>query len=259
MSSITIAGLGIKPARHATVEVLECLRASDWVFHSVAAESTREWIRSVAAVEEDLNLTYRDGLPRIEAYRAMAERVVTSARKGADVAFIVYGHPCVLHTGVQLALQSAAQYSLNTRVLPAVSSIDGLLAAIRVDPGVGGLHVLEVSDMLLYSRIPQRESHVVLLQVASTGSRLHVGSGHKGERVDFLLRRLATFYSPDHRALHFRLQTTDGDDSLRWTNVEKLYLEKWSDASSLYLPPVRTRESDAVYVGLARKFGWSGF
>jgi len=238
--------------------VLECLRAADCVLHSVAGTSARKWLQSVSQAEEDLNLFYRDGAPRLEAYGAMADRAISLAKEGGRIAFVVYGHPCLLHTGVQLTLRNAARQNIATKVLPGVSSIDGLLAAIGVDPGFGGLHVLEASDMLLYGRLPQREGHVIILQVAMIGSRLHASIGHRGARADLLLRRLATLYAPSHRALHFRLQTSDREGTLRWTHVGQLQFEKWSDSSSLYLPRVN-KEVDYVYGALARKLGWRGF
>jgi uncharacterized protein YabN with tetrapyrrole methylase and pyrophosphatase domain len=254
MGSITIAGLGIHAARHTTIEVLECLRAADCVLHSVAGTSARKWIQSLARAEEDLNLFYRDGVPRLDAYRAMADRAISLAKDGRRVAFVVYGHPCLLHTGVRLTLQNAARENIVTKVLPGISTIDGLLAAIGVDPGFGGLHVLEASNMLLYGHVPQRKSHVIILQVALIGSRLHAIVGHRGEHADLLLRRLATLYAPGHRVLHFRLQTSDKEETLRWTDVGRLQFEKWSNSSSLYIPPIKS-EVDYVYATLARQPG----
>ena len=92
----------------------------------------------------------------------------------------MYGHPCVLHTGVQLTLQGAAERGIPVTVLPGISSVDGLLAAVGVDFGFGGLHVLEANDMLLYGRTPQADSHVVILQVAIAGPRVHRAEGHRG-------------------------------------------------------------------------------
>jgi hypothetical protein len=253
--SITIAGLGIHAARHPTVEVLESLRSADCVLHSVAGASVREWIQSLARTEEDLNRFYRDGAPRLEAYRAMADRAISLAKDGRSVVFAVYGHPCVLHTGVQLTLQDAARQNIRTRVLPGVSTIDGLLAAIGVDPGYGGLHMLEASDMVRFGRVPQTRGHVLILQVAITGSRLHARVGHHGERAEPLLRRLAALYPPAHPALHFRLQTNDHEETLRWTEVGRLRLEDWSDASSLYLPPLHNEDVDG---GAALEAGVAG-
>lgn len=252
--SITLAGLGVDVTRQTTIEVLEAMQEAGCVLHSVADVAARDWVRSIAKVEEDLNLLYSDGTPRLEAYRAMAERAVSLALEGQRVAFVVYGHPCLLHTGVQLTLRRAAEENIPATVLPGISTIDGLLARIGVDPGFGGLHMLESSDLLRFGRVPQRTGHVLILQVGVTGSVLHARAGHHGERADLLLRRLTTLYPPGHRALHFRLRSGDRAESLRWTRVGDLKLERWSDASSLYLPPMES-DPDPLYPMQATGFG----
>jgi len=240
MGALVIAGLGIRGVEQVTEEVRRILAQADIVFHSVANPEVRQRLTLMTKAEHDLNYLYVDGRPRIEAYRAMSSLVVEKAAAGASVVFAVYGHPCVLHTGVQLALRAAVDHALPTRILPGVSSIDGLLAATGVDFGHGGLHVLEASDMMAYGRSPCIESHVIILQVAISGARLHLKSGHRGTTSSALLDRLTTFYSAAHRALHFRLASTASDfSSLKWTTVERLPMENWTNASSLYIPPVR--------------------
>jgi len=248
MTPIVIAGLGIRGRDQVTEEVRAALHDADVVFHSVSDAITREWLETTAESVHDLNELYMDGRPRIESYRSMAEQVVGRAQNGATVVFAVYGHPCVLHTGVQLTLRAAAERGVATRVLPGVSSIDGMLAAAGIDFGFGGLHVLEASDMLMYGRMPQVEGHVVILQVAIAGPRIHRAGGHRGAFSAHVIRRLATLYPPDHPALHFRLAASPhAEDFLRWTTVRELPSEQWTNASSLYLPAARASRVDPVY------------
>lgn len=245
---VTIAGVGLRPDRDATAEVEAVLRAADVVFHSVADVQARHWIRSRAPEAHDLNPLYEDGRPRIEAYRAMADLVVGRAGGGEHVVLVVYGHPCFLHTGVQLTLRAARDRGLAFRVLAGLSSIDGLLACIGVDPGFGGLQVLEACDMMMYGRRPQIDGHVVILQVAALGPRVHRAEGYSGADAEFLIRRLETLYTAEHPALHFRLAAGDHDDRLKWTTVGELGLERWSNPSSLYLPPARRATLDPEWI-----------
>ena len=250
MGSIVIAGLGIRGSEQVTVEVERCLRSADLVFHSVAHRKTEEWIRSIAASTYNVDQLYVDGRPRLEAYHAMAQMIVENASAGGDVAFVVYGHPCVLHTGVQLTLRAGRARSIPIRILPGVSSVDVLLAHQGIDFGFGGLHVLEATDLLLYGRTPQTDGHVVILQVGVTGPRLHRADGHHGAHVGHLIERLGSFYPPDHPALHFRLASrVDGPDLIDWSTIQRLHLQRWSNPSSLYLPPARPSQLDPVYAG----------
>ena len=256
MGAIVVVGLGIRGPAQVTDEAQRCLARADVVLHSVADPSVRAWLETIAPETRDLNELYVDGRPRIEAYRAMAEHVLRASETHETVALAVYGHPCVLHTGVQLTLRGAAERAIPTTVLPGISSIDGLLAALGVDFGFGGLHVLEASDMLLHARMPQTDGHVVILQVAITGPRLHRADGHRGAHADYLLRRLRTLYPPEHAALHFRLAASPTEpDSLRWTTVARLSEERWTNASSLYLPPARPSRPDPIY---AQRFDSGG-
>ena len=128
-----------------------------------------------------------------------------------------------------------------------------MLAAAGIDFGFGGLHVLEASDMLMYSRMPQTEGHVVILQVAAAGPRVHRADGHRGIHTDHLIHQLATLYPAKHPALHFRLAADPSDaDSLVWTTVGHLKFERWTNASSLYLPAARPSRLDPIY---AKRFG----
>ncbi|MEA2492410.1 MAG: hypothetical protein QOJ29_321, partial [Thermoleophilaceae bacterium] len=236
------------PELEATAEVDAALRASDVVFHSVADDRSRRWIRSHTSEAYDLNPLYEDGRPRIEAYRAMAELVVARARGGERVLLAVYGHPCFLHTGVQLTVRTARAEGLAFQILPGLSSIDGLFARIGVDPGFGGLQMLEASDLMMYGRQPQTEGHVVILQVAIVGPRVHLAAGHSGAHAEFLIRRLEALYPTTHPALHFRLAAGDRDDELIWSTVGALRLERWTNPSSLYLPPARQAPLDQEWV-----------
>ena len=110
--------------------------------------------------------------------------------------------------------------------------------------------------MLMYGRMPQTEGHVVILQVATSGPRVHRADGHRGEYVDLLIRRLATLYPPEHPALHFRLAADpSAEDSLRWMTVGCLTQERWTNASSLYLPAARQSRIDPLY---SKRFGTLG-
>lgn len=220
------------------------VREADVVFHSVGSEATRRWIETSAKDTQDLNPYYQDGAPRIGAYRATAEAVLSRARRGEDVVLAVYGHPCLLHTGVQLTLRSAREEGIPVQVLPGLSSLDGLLAAVGFDPGFGGLQVLEATDMLVYAREPQLDGHVVILQVACVGPRVHHDGGHTGRHADRLVEYLLQRYPAGHAALHFRLATDGREDELEWATMGQLGAQQWSNRSSLYLPPARASRVD---------------
>ena len=79
------------------------------------------------ANDVDLGLTDKVALVT-GSYRGTGVGIARSlAAEGATVMFAVYGHPCVLHTGVQLTLRAAANRKIPTRILPGISSIDGVL------------------------------------------------------------------------------------------------------------------------------------
>jgi precorrin-2 methylase len=244
---IDIAGLGIRPTHQITTEVDSCVRSADVVFHSVGSETTRRWLEGKARESYDLNSLYKDGGSRLPTYQATAELVLRQARDGKRVALVVYGHPCLLHTGVQLTLRAARREGIPIRVMPGLSTVDGLLASLGVDPGFGGLQVLEANDMLKHGRTPQVDGHVVVLQVACVGPRVHRASGHSGEHTDLLIERLRSLYRDDDAALHFRLATDGRPDDLSWTTVGALTAERWSNRSSLYLPPAKKPPVDPAW------------
>ena len=101
--------------------------------------------------------------------------------------------------------------------------------------------------MLMYGREPQVDSHVVILQVACVGPRLHYDDGHTGRHAHLLIDRLRQLYPDTHRALHFRLATDGRGDDLEWTTTGSLAGQRWSNRSSLYLPPARESVVDPAW------------
>ncbi len=252
---VVVAGVGIRGPEQVSAEVEAALRAADVVFHCLGDPATVRWVRSLARAEHDLIPLYADGAPRLRAYRAMADLVLGQAAAGAQVALAVPGHPCLLHTGVQLTVRGARRARIPVTILPGISSVDMLLALVGVDPGFGGLQVLEATDLLLYHRGLQADGHVVILQPACIGPRVHRAEGHHGQRAGMLVDRLVEVYPAGHAALHFRISAGDSAaDALRWTTVGALAGERWSNASSLYLPPALASKPDpdiAARLGMA--------
>src|SRR5271157_2935832 len=95
--------------------------------------------------------------------------MLREVRNGKTVVAVFHGHPGILVLATRRAVAIARQEGFSARIVPGVSSVDCLLADLGIDPGVGGLHVLNADTFLRGAATLSTSGHVVFLQVGSVG------------------------------------------------------------------------------------------
>ncbi len=179
------------------------------------------------------------------AHRAVVDRVMQETALGGPVAFAVYGHPTVLVKPTTVICDRARALGLSTRVIPGVSSIGCILAALGVDPGVSGLLVVEGRDLIARPWVLQTTVPTLVLQ---PGKRQDdnggfVDSAARPCDVKKLCAPLIQAYSESHVAAVVHVADDgEADPEIRWRQLRVL-TESSTDldvASTLYVPPIRS-------------------
>jgi precorrin-4 methylase len=239
---LMVVGTGITAVSQLTLETVAWIEAADVVCYVLADPLTERWIRSHAKASEDLARLHRAGVPRIDAYRAMSDRLVGHARDGKLVVGVFYGHPGVFTSPSHWAVAAAKAAGIPARMLPAVSAEDCLFADLGIDPGDGAGQSFEATDMLIRGRVPATDAHLIVWQIGVVAQlQLTTGGGHIAE----LVRYLGRFYPDDHVVTHYQAaQSVATDPTIQPVPLAELASLPLAVTSTLYVPPLRQRDFD---------------
>ena len=239
---LVIVGSGIGAVSQLTFEAAGWIKAADVVCYLLADPLTERWIIEHAKATEDLARLHRTDRPRMEAYRAMADRMVELARGGRRVVGVFYGHPGVFTSPTHWAIAAARAQGIPARMLPAVSAEDCLFADLGIDPGDGACQSFEATDMIIRARVPATDAHLIVWQVGVVAALdLRAGGGH----IEVLVHYLERFYPGTHQVTHYQaaqnVVTEPVIDTVALSDLGTLPL---TVTSTLYVPPVGTRDYD---------------
>lgn len=199
---LTVVGTGITAGRQLTAEARACIAAADRVGYVVADPVTEALIRRLHPAAESLARWYVEGGGRQAAYDRMVDQIMAGVRAGGSVCAVFYGHPGFLVHPAGAAVRLARAEGYSARVLPGVSSLDCLLADLRLDTR-GGLQVYRATDFLVRGRPGDPSATLVLLQVDSIADDRCQTGGNDARHLPVLLAYLGRFYGPDRRVVGY--------------------------------------------------------
>jgi uncharacterized protein YabN with tetrapyrrole methylase and pyrophosphatase domain len=165
---------------------------------------------------------------------------LTCVRGGAKVCVVAYGHPGIFAYPMHGALDRARAEGYSAALLPAVSSIDCLLADLDIDPATDGLQIFDASDLLFNNRHFSVTTPLVLLQVAVIGDpSFKTEYGREG--VARLGKHLSSHYGSEHEAIVYEAAQYSGfAPTIERTTLSELERADISTGSTLFVPPKRT-------------------
>jgi uroporphyrin-III C-methyltransferase len=243
--SLVVVGTGVAPVVQATLETVELITRADKLFYLVTDSLTEFWLKDLNASAETLADLYGEQVDRERTYAAMATRITSAVRRGASVCAAFYGHPGVFVEASHRAIEELQEDGYRARMVPAVSSDACLYADLGVDPGMCGVQSFEATDFLLRRRRFDSTSVLLLWQVGALGEKTAVRGSCKPERLATLTRHLLRSYPPRHPVVVYRAGQFPGQGpSIRSVRLETLPRTDVSPAETLYVPPLRQRQSD---------------
>jgi uncharacterized protein YabN with tetrapyrrole methylase and pyrophosphatase domain len=242
---IYIVGLGITSVLQLTRETEAAFRRSHEVFVLPAGYGVDQYVSTLCARVTNLHArSYVEGVPRLEAYDAMAAAVIEAALDHPPVSLGLYGHPLVYAYPPQLILATAPFLGLRVKVLAAVSSLDTILVDLNLDPAMEGLQMYEATELLVRRRVLQPDVPCLIWQVGAVESNLYSEHVSSPERFERILRYLLEYYPAEHEVVSVYSSTHPLIESQLIhfpLGAMEAHHRDLHQALTLYIPPVKTR------------------
>lgn len=201
--SLLVVGTGFKAGGQIAPEAQSAIKNADKVFYGEGNPLIVYQIKSLNPNAETLSDLYGRDKPRYITYSQMVERILIAVREGLQVCAVFYGHPGVFATPSHVSIRQARAEGFEALMLPGISAEDCLFADLGIDPGLYGCQSYEATDFLVYRRVFDRRSVLVLWQVGVIGqldfyNKIY-DDAHKG--VPLLVETLLESYPEDHEAI----------------------------------------------------------
>ena len=191
---------------------------------------------------------YRPGRIRAETYEAIVEDILTAVRSERKICVALYGHPGVFAQPAHEAIVRARAEGYSARMLPAVSAEDCLFADLGVDPGATGCQSYEATDFLMRQRRIDTSAALVLWQVGVVGNLTYAPEGD-ASRLPVLVDYLCTLYPREHEVALYEASPFPGCDPIvKRPILAHVTRSKVSPATTMYIPPLKTRPIDVEMV-----------
>jgi len=143
MSGITIVGLGPGHIQYLTREAWKVLSTAEAIYlrtsqHPLVADLPP------GIPHPSFDEVYETATAFAQVYEIIAERVLELGARPAGVVYAVPGHPCVGEATVGLIRTQAEARGLSVRLVPGLSFVEPVLAALELD----ALPALQIADAL---------------------------------------------------------------------------------------------------------------
>jgi len=199
---LVIVGSGIAAISHFTLEAVAYIEDADHVFYHATNGATASYVRKINPRCSDLYKYYGEGKTRRITYLQMTEAIMHEVRNGSKVVGVFHGHPGVFVRATRQAASLAASEGFPVKILPGISSIDCLLADLRIDPSSASLQIIAAGHVLRGSELCT-SAQVVLVQAGAVGDSSFSFSGYKNAKRVELFERLTELYGSDQEVVYY--------------------------------------------------------
>jgi uncharacterized protein YabN with tetrapyrrole methylase and pyrophosphatase domain len=193
-------GLGLDIRAHISNEAKQALKSCRVVYVLSPDSIALDLIKGISPVIRvvDCSPYYDEEDVRPKVYDNIANDIINEADNFTNVGIAVYGNPMFLVSAVEKIIDKAELNGIKTKVIPAISSFDTLLADLKLDLGYG-VTILDASLLLSSNLNVETKLPLLLFQVANIGS-IDVERGEiKRDRLKPLVDYLVSIYPPDHK------------------------------------------------------------
>lgn len=255
--SLQIVGTGIEAISQLSLGTISAIRSAEIVFYHIFNPVILRCVTELNRNALDLFRFYGEGKLRQITYIQMSEVMLDAVRAGQRVVGVFSGHPGIFVMASRRAVAIALREGYEAHLSPAISSVDCLIADLRIDPGVHGLQIIKAGSLLRGRVMPSTSSHLALLQVGSVGDSTYSFGGFKNSKQRQLFEMLLGLYGADHDAVYYEAPTVPGDSAkidvgrlstyFQSTDVKKLGF------GIIYLPPRGQTYEAARSWGISQK------
>ncbi|MCG9966822.1 nucleoside triphosphate pyrophosphohydrolase [Pelotomaculum terephthalicicum JT] len=229
-AGITITGLGPGAPGDITMSAWEALRSSTCTFLRTARHPVVSWLVKEGISFSTFDYLYEQSPGFEDVYEGICRAVIAAARR-VPVLYAVPGHPLVAEESVRLIVEAAEREGVSIRIQPALSFLDVIIAALRLNTGAG----LQVVDGLrIDDNMPLPARPAVITQVYSRLVAADV-------KISLL-----EYYPPGHLITVVRGAGIPGEERIENIPLRGLDRLAWVDhLTSLYVPAVGSQRPES--------------
>ena len=217
---IKILGLGPGSSEDLTIGSINIMKNANNLYLRTEKHPNVEYLRNIGIKFKTFDFLYEESKDFDEVYNKIAQKIVGEL----DVVYVVPGHPLVAEKSVSLILEFAKDLGIEVQILPAVSFVDAIFNALKVDP-INGLKIID--GLELGNQKPDIEVGNVITQVYSklivSEAKIKLMNYYEDEQSVYLIRAA-------------------GVKELERIEMMPLYMidrVDWVDyLTSIYIPPV---------------------
>jgi hypothetical protein len=256
--SLTVIGTGIRTVGQLTLESIAWIKEADAVLYLVADPIAEEVIRHLKPDSSiSLMAHYGEGTYRGDSYEGMVQQILASVRSGNKTCAAFYGHPGVFAFPSHESIRRARQEGYMARMLPAISAEDCLYADLGIDPAINGCQSYEATDLILYDRVIDPSSQLILWQIGVVGDRTYRTAAYQlGGVFPLLVAKLCEVYGAAHVGTLYEAAVLPGlQPAITQIALGALTPAHVNAGSTLYVPPAKRNSANltvAAAMGVTR-------
>lgn len=161
---ISVVGLGPGDLNALTIGTVEILKTSKNIFLRTIKHPTVKFLQDKKINFQTYDDIYEKSESFDDVYTVIAEDLIKKQRVLGDIVYAVPGHPLVAERSVSILLKLCKNENVNIEILPAVSFVDAIMEALKIDP-INGVKIIDAFD--IKNQIMDKRSGLIITQVYS--------------------------------------------------------------------------------------------
>jgi tetrapyrrole methylase family protein/MazG family protein len=222
MQEITIVGLGPGDYSQLSLEAFEIIKGCETLILRTEKHPVVDKIKELGISFISCDDIYDSCESFDETYERICQRVVNLSAEKGQVVYAVPGHPLVAEKSVELIAAEEGD-NIQVRIIPALSFIDVILSALRIDP-IYGLKIID--GLSIKSQKPDKKCGNIITQVYDKLA---------ASEVKLMLME---YYRDDFEVYVIRAAGVEGMEHIERLPLYQLDRIEWMDyLTSIYIPP----------------------
>ncbi len=227
MNTITIIGLGPGDPNDLSMGSLERLKSARNVYLRTEHHPVVAHLKVLGINYRTFDWVYEEYQDFQEVYERIAHELLSLAKEKEEVVYAVPGNPLVAEESVERLLR-VQDPDLNIDILPAISFIDAIIHALRIDP-IHGLKILDALQLSTQSCDPRMGNIIAQVYSPLVASDVKL--------------RLMELYKDDTIIWVIRAAGVKGEERVQRLPLYELDRLNWIDhLTSIYIPPIQMED-----------------
>ncbi|TDR79723.1 SAM-dependent methyltransferase [Paludibacterium purpuratum] len=199
MPTVKIIGSGMLGACQITQEGIDAIKSSSQVFWLGKIDGLEALLESINVKAKDLSSLYFNNAIDKDNYTRILNALLVGSGAESTISLIISGHPRVGVTIVQQLQQISDSGRLDLKCMPGISSFDGMINDLALDPLEEGSCIVDANRLILYNYKMEASINYFIYHVCSIGnSKTNFIEPTENNNIAFLKNKLLEHYDKDH-------------------------------------------------------------